>query len=60
MPFLVEVGCVFVDVGLGVGDVGRSGATRLYRVSQGDEVDASSAQFLVNSSCSCIPFSKEG
>ena len=34
------------SVGGGVG----SGASRLYRVSQGDEVDVESAQFFVNSS----------
>ena len=35
---------------LGGRAVGRSGASRLYRVSQSDEVDVQSAQYFVNSS----------
>ena len=35
---------------LGGRAVGGSGASRLYRVSQGDEVDAECAPFFVNSS----------
>ena len=34
--------------GRSVGGGGGTGSSRLYRVSQGDEVDAASAQFFVN------------
>ena len=42
---------------LGGRGVGRSGASKLYRVSHSDEVDVRSAQYFVNSSlsCSCSP-----
>ena len=39
---------------LGGRAVGRSGASRLFRLSHGDEVDVRSAQFFVNSSLSRV------
>ena len=47
---LVGVLCISGDVDLGGRAVGNSGASKLYGVSQENEVDVASAQYFVNSS----------
>ena len=49
-----EVSYVSVPGVLGGRAVGGSGSSRLYRVSQGDEVDFNCAQFFVHSSLSPV------
>ena len=54
LPFLVEVCLRIRDRRVGGRAVGGRGSGRLYRASQGDEVDVHCAQYLVNSSLALV------
>ena len=54
LPFLIEVCYEFVTGVLGGRAAGGRGSSRLYRVSQGEEVDVHCAQYFVHSSLSPV------